>query len=502
MRAILLLVRLTGALCFLSGCVLGPHYHGPPAAESETPARFKGALNPHWKVAQPGGKETHEEWWTFFGDAALNRLEAQALQANQDLRVAAARISESRATARVAAADFFPNVDLNARGQRMRTSNTLPYQKGELIGNNPFSGGGGGGGMMGGAAPILTNQPLTTTQNDFRVPAELNWEIDLFGRVRHQYQAARAEAQAVEADFRAMRLSVTANVAASYFMLRAADAEREVIRRALEARRESLHIAEERLQAGLTSELDVARAQADLAGNEAALLSLERSRGEMENAIATVIGQPASELRIASHPIAGGRMPRIPPGLPSELLERRPDIARAERELAAANARIGVARAAFFPQIRLTGAGGFESADFGLLFHGESRFWEIGPSIQLPIFEGGRNVANLRATRARYEQALGRFRQQVLIAFQDVENALVDARTLGGEAEAQERVAAAAQRALDLSRQSYQKGAVNFLDVLDAERTLLQTQRTQAQLLGQRALATVQLIKALGGDWD
>lgn len=499
MRRLRLLVRLGALLCALSGCLLGPHYHGPPAAESAAPAKFKGALNPHWKVAQPGGEQTHEEWWKSFGDAALDRLEAQALAANQDLRVAAARLSESRATARVAAADFFPNVDINARGQRMRTSNNLPYQKGELIGNNPFAG--AGGGTTGGAAPILTNQPLTTTQNDFRVPAELNWEIDLFGRVRHQYQAARAEAQAVEADFRAMRLSVTANVAASYFMLRAADAEREVIMRALTARRESLRIAEERLQAGLTSELDVARAKADLAGNEAALFSLERSRGEMENAIATVIGQPASELRIASHPI-GGRMPRIPPGLPSELLERRPDIARAERELAAANARIGVARAAFFPQIRLTGAGGFESADFGLLFNAESRFWEIGPSIHLPIFEGGRNVANLRETEARYEQALGRFRQQVLIAFQDVENALVDARTLGGEAEAQERVAAAAQRALELSQQSYQKGAINFLDVLDAERTLLQTQRTQAQLLGQRALATVQLIKALGGDWD
>ena len=487
--------------------MLGPHYHGAPEAESAAPERYKGALNPHWKVAQPGGgKDSRENWWTIFGDSALNRLEEQALAANQDLRVATARIQESRAQARIAAADFFPDLDLNASGQRSRTSNTLPIQKGQFIGSNPFAmqGGAGTGGTGGGAtdAPmVVRNQPLSTPQNLFRIPAELNWEIDLFGRVRRGYEAARAEVQAVAADAQALRLSVTANVASSYFMIRSADAERGVIERALSTRREGLRIAEERLQAGLTSELDVVRAKTDLATNEAAIFSIQRSRGEMENALATLIGEPASSLRVAARPI-GGRLPRIPPGLPSELLERRPDVVRAERQLAASNARIGVARAAFFPQIRLTGAGGLESADIGLLFDAQSRFWQIGPSIHLPIFEGGRNVANLRIAQAGYEEALGRFRGQVLIAFQDVENALVDARTLSGEAEAQGRVAEAAQRALDLSQQSYQKGAINFLDVLDAERTLLQTQRTQAQLLGQRMSATVQLIKALGGDWD
>ncbi|MGI9088626.1 MAG: efflux transporter outer membrane subunit [Chthoniobacterales bacterium] len=491
MRARLLLVSLASLSIAGSGCSLGPFYHGPPAAEIAAPAKFKGDLNPHWKVARPGGKESRESWWTIFHDSALNRLEEQALAANQDLRIAAARISESRALARVAASDFFPTVDLDARAQRTRTSNALPVQKGELIGNNPFSSG----------TPVITNQPLTTTQNDFRVPAELNWELDLFGRVRHEYQAARAQTEAVAADYQAMRLSVTASVAASYFMIRAADSERDVIARALGSRREGLRIAAERLQAGLTSELDVFRARADLATNEAAVFAIERSRGEMENALATLIGQSASEVRIAARPLSG-RTPRIPPGLPSDLLERRPDIARAERQLAGANARVGVARAAFFPQIRLTGAGGFESADFGLLFNAESRFWQIGPSIHLPIFEGGRNVANLHATQARYEQALGQFRQQVLVAFQEVENALVDARTLNGEGEAQDRVAAAAQRTFDLSQQSYQKGAINFLEVLDAERMLLQTERAQAQLLGQRMIATVQLIKALGGDWD
>lgn len=482
----------------LAGCVLGPIYHGPSAAETEAPAKFKGALNAHWKVAKPGGgKEPRGEWWTIFGDGELNRLEQQALAANQDLRVAAARIAESRAQTRVAAADFFPNIDVDARGQRQRTSNNLPVQKGELVGPNPFA---GGGAPSNGAPIVLTNQPLTTTQNDFRLPAELNWEIDLFGRVRHEYEAARAEARAVALDFEAMRLSVTATVASTYFLIRAEDAETEVIDAAVRARREALRIAQERLDAGLTSELDVTRAHSDLAANEAAIIAIERGRGEMENALGTLIGVPASELLIAKRPI-GGSPPHIPEGLPSDLLERRPDIARAERELAAANARIGVARAAFFPQIRLTGAAGFESADFGLLFNAQSRFWEIGPSIHLPIFEGGRNIADLQATRARYDQALGRFRRQVLVAFQDVENALVDARTLSSEAEAEDRVAAAAQRAFALSEQQYQKGAINFLDVLDSERTLLQTQRTHAQLTGQRMIASVQLIKALGGDW-
>lgn len=493
-RALLLV-----SFCALAGCrVLGPIYHGPPAAELEAPAKFKGQLSPHWKVAEPGGgKEGRAEWWTIFGDPVLNRLEEQAVAANQDLRVAAARISESRAQSRVAASDFFPKIDVDAQGERRRTSNTLPFQKGELLGKSPF---GGAGGPPSNEPLVLTTQPRTTTQNDFRVPADLNWEIDLFGRVRHQYEAARAQARAVELDYVAMRLSVTANVASSYFMIRAADAERAVIEEALKTRGEALRIAKERLDAGLTSELDVARASADLATNEAAVFTIQRGRAELENALGTLIGRPASETRIASRPIRRGP-PGVPVGLPSELLERRPDVARAERELAAANAQIGVARAAFFPTIRLTGAAGFESADFGLLFNGQSRFWEIGPSIHFPIFEGGRNVANLQAAKARYEEALGRFRGQVLVAFQEVENALVDLRTLNGEAAAQERVAAAAGRAFELVTAQYQKGAVTFLEVLDAERTLLQTQRTLAQLLGQREMATVQLIKALGGDW-
>ncbi len=484
---------LLGCALLFSGCILGPHYTGPP--NDPVPVAFKNSR--HWKTAEPADTEPRGVWWKVFRDPVLDQLEEQAVSANQDLRLAAARIAEGRALSRVAAADFFPQINIDTQGERRRTSNTLPYQKGELIGSNPF----GGGGSSGGAAPVISTQPLTTTQNDFRVPANLNWEIDLFGRVRNQYAAARAEAQAAKADFFAMQLSVAANVASQYFLLRSLDAEMDVFDRTIKTRRDSLNIAQERLQAGLTSELDVTRATAEVAGNEAARAAVERMRAQIENALATLLGRPASDFRMGRRPI-DGRAPNIPAGLPSGLLERRPDVAAAERQLAAANARIGVARAAFFPRIRLTGAGGFESADLGLLFDAQSRFWEIGPSITLPIFEGGRNVANLRAAQARFEQAEARYRQQVLMAFQDVETALSDLRTLSVQAEAQQRAVRAEQRTLELGQKQYEHGAVNFLDVLDAERALLADQRTAAQLLGQQMQSTVQLIKALGGDWN
>jgi len=320
--------------------------------------------------------------------------------------------------------------------------------------------------------------------------------------VRRTYEASRAQSQSIEKDYQNVALSVAANVAVNYFTLRSLDAEAAILDRTIATRKEALRIAEERLQAGLTSELDVARAKADLASNEADVFALNRTRGQVENALATLIGKPASALRLARRPLpADATPPHVAAGLPSQLLERRPDVAEAERQLAAANAHIGVARAAFFPVVKLTGEAGFESADLGLLFNWESRIWRIGPSITLPIFEGGRNVANLGAAQARYDEAVGRYRGQVLNAFQEVETALNDLRQLAGQAEAEGRALAAARRSLELARQQYEKGSVNFLDVLDAERNALADERLTAELAGQRLQATVQLIKALGGGW-
>lgn len=489
----------------LTACAVGPNYSGPPPPDfGPTPTTYKHAGPPatagnRFADAQPADKAPRGPWWRLFHDAELDRLENQALAANQDLRVASARIAESRAQSRVAAADFYPDARFEGSAIRQRTSDRLPFQRGQFLGGLP---GGAAGGATGGGSTVVITQPRTTTQNLFRAPVDLNWELDLFGRVRRNYEAARADRESVEADFHNMALSVTANVAVNYFTLRSLDAEIGVLQRTIASRREALRIANERLEAGLTGELDVSRARADLATNEADVFSVKRTRGEMENALATLLGQPASTLRLARHPTPErGAPPRVPAGLPSRMLERRPDVARAERELAAANARVGVAVAAFFPIVRLTGAAGFESADIGSLFALPARIWQLGPSITLPIFQGGRNLARLRESQARYEEGVGRYRGQVLIAFQEVENALVDLRTLAGQAGAQGRAVEAARRTLQLAQDQYQKGAVSFLDVLDAQRTLLQGERTSAQLLGLRLQATVNLVKALGGDW-
>jgi multidrug efflux system outer membrane protein len=483
---------------------VGPNYKGPPPVE--IPASYK---NGAWKKAAPRDAASRGDWWTVFKDPVLDRIEAQAVAANQDIALAVDRIGEVRAEVRIADADFFPNVDTEPQAIRQRITNTGPFQRGELLGNNPFGSLLSGGpttstdtlAPTGNQPLILDTQGLSRTYNLFTFPVDLNWELDLFGRVRRNREAAKATAEATMADFHNTMLSVTANVASTYYEVRALDAEMGVLERTIGTRQDALHIAQERLNAGLTSELDVSRATADLAADQADLYAVRRSRLEMENALGTLMGLPASDFQLTRRALIDTRMPNIPPGLPSTLLERRPDVATAERQLAAANARIGVAVAAFFPVVRLTGAAGFESADMGDLFDWQSRIWQIGPSITFPLFEGGRNVANLNVAQSRYRQQVDMYRKQVLVAFQDVENALGDLHTLSDQADAQERATAAAVRSLELSQSQYGKGASNFLDVLDAERTLLTDERTSVELLGERLQTTVLLIKALGGSW-
>ncbi len=511
----------TAALVYLlAGCTVGPKYQGPPTTQS--PGKFKNAYVQtnsgeagRWKIAEPEDGADRAAWWSVFHDPTLDALETEAVNANQKLQAAVARIAQAavariaqtRAQTRVAAADFFPGVQARPDYVRQRTSNTEPIQRAALVGQQPGplgvgtgTGTGVGAGSDGGQQ-AFSSQPLSRTYNVFSFPFDLNWEVDLFGRVRRNTEAARANAQSLQADLENMRLSITANVAANYFNLHALDAEIEVLERTIKTRTEALQISQERLEYGVTGELDVVRARSDLAGNKADVYSVQRSRGEMENALAILLGREASDFHVARRS-PQTLPPRIPAGLPGQLLERRPDVASAERSLAAANARIGVATAAFFPTVRLTGAAGFESADLGHLFQWQSSLWQIGPSVTLPIFQGGRNFANLRDARARYDEEVARYRQQVLGAFREVENALVDLHTLGGQAEEQARAADAARRALRLSQEQYGKGAASFLDVLDAQRTLLLDERTNAQLLGHRSQATVQLIKALGGRWE
>ncbi len=497
---------LGGMLALLAGCAVGPDYHGPPAPGTAPPSAFKN----RWKVAAPADRDFRGEWWRIFRDPVLDRLVVQALLHNQDLRVAVARLDEARALNKVAAADFYPQITGTFDAKRERTSDTLPVQRGQIVGDaggaSPFGGAAAGGApavQTSSSGPqVFTTQPLSTTQYHFRAPVDMDWEIDVFGRVRRGYEASRAQRQAAEADLQNVGLSVAASVAMNYYTLRELDTEREIITNTIRSRKEALEIARERLDAGLTNELDVSREQAELASDEAEGASVARSRNQTENALAVLLGMPASQVEIARRPVPIDLSPpAVPAGLPSELLERRPDVAGAERQLAAANAQIGVAVAAFFPSVHLTGAAGFESVDLGELFTWQSHIWQLGPTITLPIFRGGSNYGNLKAAQARYAQAVGTYRGRVLNAFREVENALGDLRHLAAQAAAQARAVEAEARSLDIAREQFNRGRVAFLDVLDAERTLLRDQRTQAQTLGQRLQATVQLIKALGGGW-
>jgi multidrug efflux system outer membrane protein len=492
----------------LFGCApVGPNYHGVPRqTTADLPDRYKNRStgDRRWKVAVPNEAALGGRWWLIFDDGSLNRLEDSALANNQDLRTAVNRIDQAQAQVRLATADLLPNLGANGKFTNQRSSSTDAAQSGRLIGSLSAIGGGSGGSsgptFTGSNGPLLTQQPVSTTFDTFQHTVDLSWELDIFGRVRRNVEAAKANRESAEADLLATQHSVTANLANQYFMLHALDSEAAILERTIATRQDALRIAVERLNSGLTSELDVQRAKSDVASDEADLYSVARARGELENGIATLSGEPASNLKLARRSLER-RPPAVPVGLTSTLLERRPDVASAERSVAAANARVGVAVAAFYPDVRLSGATGFETANVGDIFAGQSLIWSVGPSLTVPIFEGGRNSANLQSARAQYEETVNRYRAQVLTAFQDVENSLVDLHTLAGQAGAQETAVTAARRALELSQQQYEKGAVSFLDVLDAERTLLQDERTSAQLLGARLQATVQLIKALGGTW-
>jgi multidrug efflux system outer membrane protein len=402
----------------------------------------------------------------------LNDLESQALKANQGLKGAIARVDEARATARVARSELLPSLNLDPSFTRQRYS---PNQV-------PSFGG--------------------VTANNFRTPVDLSYEIDLWGRVRRSFQSARADAQASLADFYTVLLTLQSDVAQNYFAIRALDAEIATVSGTVDLRKEQVRLVRSRFNGGIGNELDMARAETELAITEAEAASLARRRAELENAIAILVGSNPSSFQLAAGTNSWNpQPPTVPAGLPAELLERRPDVSEAERQLASASARIGVAKAAFFPVLTLTGSGGFVSGDLNSLFKWDSRTWSIGPSLSLPIFAGGRNRANYKRSQAAFTEAVAHYRQQVLVAFGEVENSLSGTRYLIEQAAAQQRAVANARRAADLATDRYRSGIVSYLEVVDASRDALSAERANAQLAGQRLIAVVQLIKSLGGGW-
>jgi multidrug efflux system outer membrane protein len=455
-----------------AGCAVGPSYRRPaleaPAAWKEAPKTADETL---WQEARPQDGAERGAWWELFEDPQLNALEVEAAHANRSLEAALARLERARAVARLPKADLLPTVELNpAYNHFQRTLSSF------------------------GGAGTLTN-------DEFRVPFDLSYEVDLWGKVRRSFEAAHAEAQASQAAYETILLSVTAEVARTYFLLRALDAELEALRKTVDLRREAQRLIDQRVEAGLSSQLEQARVIAEVKTAEAEAFSVERQRAELEHALAVLCGRAASEFTAAAAPLQDDPPP-VPPGIPSRALERRPDIAEAERLMAVANARIGVATAAFFPVLTLTGSAGWQSAKAEDLLSADSIVWSIGPSLSVPLFAGGRNIANLNAAQADHKQATAEYRRRVLVALQEVEDALAAIRLLGQQQQAQRGVVEASQQAAMLSLERFKQGLVSFLDVVDAERARLDAERRAAQIRGQRMAATILLVKALGGGWD
>jgi multidrug efflux system outer membrane protein len=452
---------------------VGPDYKRP---SNSIPTEYKAVELGSWKQGQPLDNVPKGNWWHLFGDAVLDDLESQALAANQDLKAAIARVGQARATARVARSELLPSLNLDPSFTRQRYS---PNQ-------SPSFG------------------PLTAST--FSAPLDLSYEVDLWGRVRRGFESSRAEAQASLAAFQNVMLTLEGDLAQNYFALRALDAEIATVAGTVDLRKEQVRLVRSRFEGGIGNELDVARAETELATTEAEEASLAQRRNELENAIAVLVGANPSHFKLAALTGAEAKWnplpPEIPAGLPSDLLERRPDVAEAERQLASANAQIGVAKAAFFPVITLTGSGGYLSGQIDTLFKWDSRVWSIGPSVSLPIFAGGRNRANYKRSQAAFEETIARYRQRILVAFGDVENSLSGLRHLSEQAEAQQRAVRNSQRAADLATERYRSGLVSYLEVVDASREALQAERANAQLAGQRQIASVRLIKALGGGWN
>lgn len=448
---------------FIAGCMVGPDYKKP---ELKTPAEFKG--NKDWKIAEPADHLPKGKWWTIFNDPVLNDLEQQAGQANQDLQAAAARVMQARAVAGISKSDKYPDINTNPSARRART---------------------------------YISDGSANTGTMFSLPFDLSYELDLWGRVRRSNQASQAGAQASQSDYENVRLSLQAEVARNYFRLRALDREINIVEHTTRLRNESLKLVQSRFKHGYISKLDLERAKTELASTKAEASALKKTRGELENALAVLLGKIASEFSLA--PVLNEiKIPEIEPSLPSKLLERRPDVARAERSVAAANAKIGVAKAAFFPTIRINGSAGYQNSEADSLLNWNSRVWSLGPNISLPIFTGGRNRANLKKAEAEYDETVANYKQTVLVAFKEAENGLSGMYHLEKQASAQNQALESAKNALEISQSQYKAGLVSYLEVVDAQRTALQTERASVQISGQQLETAAMLIKALGGGWN
>lgn len=469
------LFPLLAALLTLAGCSLAPTYR-PPVVD--TPAAFKEApADGQWKTAEPAENSPRGEWWKAFADPTLDDLENRAAAANQDLKAGAARLAQARALQQNARSALFPQIGLGAGPTRQRPS---PASQG------------------------LAADAETRAATLWRAQGTVAYEADLFGRVSGDLDAATASREQREALFHSLQLAIQADVAQTYFSLRELDALAALYADTVKLRQQSVQLFQHRFDEGDISELELATARTELASARAEAIGIARQRAVAEHGLAILLGQAPAAFSLPARPLGKVTL-QVPAGLPSTLLERRPDIAAAERAMAAANARIGTARAAFFPRLSLTGAFGYESNDLGDLFKWSSRSFVMGPLVgtllSLPVFDGGARQAGVDQAQAAYDEEAANYQQTVLRAFKEVEDNLAHLRLLGDQTQAQDEAVGSARRAARLSQIQYREGSVSYLNVIDADRSVLLQRRVAVQLDAERARATVNLIRAIGGGW-
>lgn len=457
------------AAALAAGCAVGPDYKRP--AVDTPPAYTEGGP---WKVAEPKDAVPKAEWWTVFHDPVLDGLESKAVAASPTLRAALARYDEALAAARAIRGALYPTLSANASASRQMFS-----------------------------ASRQSEFPATRfayTTNSFDLPLDLSYEIDLFGAARRSVESARATAEAQGATYQNVLLTLEAGVAQNYFTLCSFVSQRELLTRNIALLQDALDLVHKLRKGGANSDLDVYQAETELETVESSAVATDRLIAEQQHALAVLVGVNPEAFRINAAPLAAAA-PDVPTGLPSELLERRPDVAAAERSLAAANARIGVAKAAFFPSIGLTAFAGANSNELNNLLTWGSREWAAGPFVTVPLFNGGTNLANYRQAQAAYDEALADYRQQVLVAFQEVEDGLSDLRLLAKETEILTSAVASSAGASKLSVIRYKAGLVSYIEVIDSQRTQLESEVSLTQARADRLSAAVQLIRALGGGW-
>jgi NodT family efflux transporter outer membrane factor (OMF) lipoprotein len=457
-------------LC-LTGCSLvGPNFFRPKAP---VPPAYKEMAG--WKQAEPRDHELRGNWWEMYNDPVLNGLQAQVNVSNQTLAQAEARYRQSRALVAQARSAYFPIIDVSASSNRAQSGS----------GGSTTTGGGSRG-------------PVTS----HRLSADATWEPDLWGRIRRTVEANVANAQASAADVESVRLSIQSDLAQSYFALRAVDAQQRLLQDSVRAFEASLKLTQNRYNAGVVARVDVVQAQSQMQATQAQAIDTGVQRAQLEHAIAVLVGKSPAELSLALSPLDEVVPPAIPVGLPSALLERRPDIAGAERRVAAANAQIGVAQAAYFPALTLSASGGFASATIGTLISTPARFWSLGLGLAQTLFDAGLRRARTQQAVALYDETVAAYRQTVLTGFQEVEDNLAALRILEEESAVQAEALAGARQSVELALNQYKSGIVSYLNVLTAQTTALTNERTAVDLRSRRLAASVLLVRALGGGWD